>query len=254
MRPTRMRGFSEPYGSWKTICIRRRAAHSSRGEQRRGGRGPRSGSARPIGSMSRRISRPVVDLPQPDSPTSAERLARLEGEAHAVDRADRRARGRPEPAAAERRSASRAPATSSNGPPSRAITRAGHEMPRRAAPRAAAPPGGSSGTRADSAGRTRQPARAPRAGRAARPRWTTSGWPKRLGCGRQRRRPRVYGWSGRAKMLVDRRHLDDAPGVDHGHAVAQLGDHAEIVGDHEHRHAALGLQPARGDRGSGPGW
>ena len=30
--PTRMRGLSEPKGSWKTICMRWRAAHTSRGE------------------------------------------------------------------------------------------------------------------------------------------------------------------------------------------------------------------------------
>ena len=43
----------------------------------------------PVGSSSRVISRPVVVLPQPDSPTSAERLARAHVEVDAVDRLDR---------------------------------------------------------------------------------------------------------------------------------------------------------------------
>ena len=42
-----------------------------------------------------------------------------------------------------------------------------------------------------------------------------------------------------------RGHLDDAPGIDHGHAMAQLGDHSEIVGDQEHGHAPLGLETAQ---------
>ena len=39
-----------------------------------------------VGSISRSMVRPTVDLPQPDSPTSAERLAVRDREAHAVDR------------------------------------------------------------------------------------------------------------------------------------------------------------------------
>ena len=68
-----MRGFSEAYGSWKTICMCRRQRRSSRPSRRvmscaverdrAGGR-----------STRRSIARPVVDLPEPDSPTSAERL------------------------------------------------------------------------------------------------------------------------------------------------------------------------------------
>ena len=34
IRPTRMRGLSEPNGSWKTICMRWRAAQSSRARER----------------------------------------------------------------------------------------------------------------------------------------------------------------------------------------------------------------------------
>ena len=51
----------------------------------------------PVGSRSRVSSRPVVVLPQPDSPTSAERLALADVEVDAVDRLDRAdlARSRP---------------------------------------------------------------------------------------------------------------------------------------------------------------
>ena len=40
----------------------------------------------PLGSTSRRIERPVVDLPQPDSPTSAKRLARDERKRNTLHR------------------------------------------------------------------------------------------------------------------------------------------------------------------------
>ena len=73
--PTVLRGFSDEYGSWKIICISRRSAFS---------RSPRTcemsspwNSIVPlVGSSSRMITRAVVLLPQPDSPTRPERLAR----------------------------------------------------------------------------------------------------------------------------------------------------------------------------------
>ena len=41
------------------------------------------------------------------------------------------------------------------------------------------------------------------------------------------------------EQVVDRRLLDDLPGVHHDDAVAEVGDHAEVVGDEDHRHAEL---------------
>jgi hypothetical protein len=41
-----------------------------------------------VGSSSRVSSRPVVDLPQPDSPTSPKLVARVHGQVDAVDRLD----------------------------------------------------------------------------------------------------------------------------------------------------------------------
>src|SRR5688500_10337605 len=67
--PTVIRGLSEAYGSWKMICISFRRARSERlssvvtflfSNQ----------TSPEVGSINRRMVRPVVDLPQPDSPTS----------------------------------------------------------------------------------------------------------------------------------------------------------------------------------------
>ncbi len=50
--PTVMRGFSEAYGSWKTICTRR------------------APSTVPVWGTSPHTALASVDLPDPDSPTS----------------------------------------------------------------------------------------------------------------------------------------------------------------------------------------
>ena len=69
------------------ICIARRMARSSPRVERRQVRAVERRRCPAVGSIRRSTSRPSVDLPQPDSPTSAQRLARREREAHAVDRA-----------------------------------------------------------------------------------------------------------------------------------------------------------------------
>src|ERR1044072_1188848 len=67
--PTGCRGFSEEYGSWKIIWTSRRIGRIEAV--------PRCVMSLPsnsifpeVGSSSRVISRPMVDLPQPDSPTT----------------------------------------------------------------------------------------------------------------------------------------------------------------------------------------
>ena len=67
--PTRLRGLSDAYGSWKTICTSRRNGRMARV--------PRCSMCLPskmispsVGSSSRTMVRPSVDLPHPDSPTS----------------------------------------------------------------------------------------------------------------------------------------------------------------------------------------
>jgi hypothetical protein len=63
-----MRGLSEPYGSWNTICIRRRSGLSSASEA--WAISTPSNLIEPAsGSISRMIIRASVDFPQPLSPT-----------------------------------------------------------------------------------------------------------------------------------------------------------------------------------------
>ena len=67
--PTRLRGFSEAYGSWKIICIWRRIGRRSR-RDRPTSSSPTNRTDPEVGVVSCRIARHSVDLPQPDSPTS----------------------------------------------------------------------------------------------------------------------------------------------------------------------------------------
>jgi hypothetical protein len=69
MAPTVMRGFRLAYGSWKMICMSRASARSSSL--------PAvvtflalEVTSPEVGSIRRRMQRPVVLLPQPDSPTT----------------------------------------------------------------------------------------------------------------------------------------------------------------------------------------
>ena len=83
---TVIRGFSDAYGSWNTICILRRncaqLARSGRVARPARRTAPSPTSARAGAARSR----PVVDLPQPDSPTSPSVSPRLDREADAGTR------------------------------------------------------------------------------------------------------------------------------------------------------------------------
>ena len=59
----------------------------------------------------------------------------------------------------------------------------------------------------------------------------------RRAAGSRRAAPIVYGCCGVGEQLVDRRLLDLAAGVHHEHAVGDLGDDAEVVGDQDDRRA-----------------
>ena len=96
MAPTRMRGLSDEYGSWKTICMSRRARRSSPRENASTLR-PSNSTSPEVGSISRRMQRPVVVLPLPDSPTRPKVSPSLDPEAHVVHGMDRRASGRTGP-------------------------------------------------------------------------------------------------------------------------------------------------------------
>ncbi len=63
-----MRGLSEPNGSWNTICIRRRISRSSRLVAATTS-APSKRTEPEVAGSRRSTSRPVVDLPHPDSPT-----------------------------------------------------------------------------------------------------------------------------------------------------------------------------------------
>ena len=66
--PTVMRGLSEANGSWKMICMSRQSARNAAASSAVTLR-PSNQTSPAVGSISRRMQRPVVDLPEPDSPT-----------------------------------------------------------------------------------------------------------------------------------------------------------------------------------------
>jgi len=69
MKPTRLRGFSDAYGSWKIIIISRRNGRISVRESLVMS-WPRKVIFPSVGSSSFMMQRAIVDLPQPDSPTT----------------------------------------------------------------------------------------------------------------------------------------------------------------------------------------
>src|SRR5437762_5947190 len=68
MLPTVIRGFSDAYGSWKIICMRRRILRICSPPSLVSST-PSNFTSPAVGLYSWRIARPVVDFPQPDSPT-----------------------------------------------------------------------------------------------------------------------------------------------------------------------------------------
>ena len=64
-----MRGFSDAYGSWKMICMSRASARRS-SLPSAVTFVPSNQTSPDVGSIRRRMQRPVVLLPQPDSPTT----------------------------------------------------------------------------------------------------------------------------------------------------------------------------------------
>ena len=88
-RPTVRRGLSDRNGSWKIICTSRRCARSAAPRRRWTSTSPKR--TRPLsGRSSPTTVRASVDLPQPDSPTSADHLARIDVQVDVVQRRARR--------------------------------------------------------------------------------------------------------------------------------------------------------------------
>ena len=83
--PTRLRGFSDAYGSWNTICSSRRTGRSLRRDSREMSR-PSNVIEPSVRSYSRAMHRASVDLPQPGLADQAERLPGAQLEADVVDR------------------------------------------------------------------------------------------------------------------------------------------------------------------------
>ena len=70
--PTVMRGLSDAYGSWKIdLHLARAKARAARVSSSAVTSSPSRPMRPAVGSIRRSTSRPTVDLPQPDSPTSA---------------------------------------------------------------------------------------------------------------------------------------------------------------------------------------
>jgi hypothetical protein len=69
MSPTVMRGLSDAYGSWNTICMRRRSGRIAEAEAPAISC-PAKRIDPAVGSWMRTTRRAKVDLPQPDSPTT----------------------------------------------------------------------------------------------------------------------------------------------------------------------------------------
>ena len=86
MSPTVMRGLSDAYGSWNTSCAWRRIGARAGFARARTRPARRSACGPAVGSIRRSTSRPTVDLPEPDSPTSASVLPASTVKLDAVDR------------------------------------------------------------------------------------------------------------------------------------------------------------------------
>ena len=76
MKPTRFRGFSDAYGSWKIIIISRLMGRISERDSPVMSC-PSNVIVPPVGSSSRMMHRAIVDLPHPDSPTTPSVSPRL---------------------------------------------------------------------------------------------------------------------------------------------------------------------------------
>ena len=253
-----MRGFSEANGSWKTSCIRRRsglqlapaqlrdvlAVEADAAGRRRPAGGARSGRSCSCPSRTRRpgpAPRPAAPRSETSStartvsvPAAEQAAAEREVLAQAPDLDQGRCRNRVMVQAA---SSDLAPA------------QAAHERDRRRRPRAS----GTAGVAAarvgvgDSAGGTSsRTAGAAGSGTRAADRLERHAARRRSspGAARSAAAPWCRACSGRLSSGTTLAALDDAAGIHHHHPVGDLGDHAQIVGDEDDRHA--------GARAAGP--
>ncbi len=259
--PTGMRGSSEANGSWKTIWMSRRSARSLCGGMVVSST-PSNSIDPDVAGSSCRMTRPVVDLPDPDSPTiprvSLRRSSKLTPSTARFTPTGLRTRpplstgkcfvrSRTRSTTSPGGSAGRAPPVSNSSPePSPLRLDLGGEVARR---RVLAARGGDQRRLLDVAAVA--PDRAARRERAAR------GEPDELRRppGDRRERLARAGVDPRQRAeqadrvrharpvveVVDVPDLDRPPGVHHQHPVGDAGDHAEVVGDQHHRRAGLAV-------------
>ncbi len=199
-----------------------------------------------VGAISLSSRRPSVDLPEPDSPTSASVSPRRDRERHAVHRLHRRRRP-PEQAAALAEVFGEALA-SRMGVERRSATTASHGQAGDVLLQRRADAGdGWPGVRSRSGGRASRQAAGQRGSgwRSGSPPASRPGWaPARRWSARRpwrgpfdRHRTHQADRVGVLGVVEQRRHrpaLDDAPGVHHRHVVGDLRHHAEVVGDEDH--------------------
>ena len=93
-RCTRQRGLRLAYGSWKIICMRRRIAASRRERRPRGVHAVEDDACRAWARTARRSGAPRSTCRSPTRRPARSVSPRRDGEAHAVDRVQRTARGR----------------------------------------------------------------------------------------------------------------------------------------------------------------
>ena len=242
------RGLSEPNGSWKTICMRRRSGRSGAAAQRRRCRRRRARSRRRSGSTRRRIG------------VAERRLAaaRFADERRASRRARRRS-SRRRPRAPRRRR--RREVTSTR---SRTASSGIAPAPARGRRRCVRPPA-TIGGRDAAAACARALRAARREGAAGRPsrsvgtvpaisRQRAVGGSRRLRARRRRQQAARIGMPRAGASSVARRPFSTMrPAYITATRSAISRDDAEIVGDQQHRHAELGAAGRRSSRGSAPG-
>ena len=263
---TRLRGFSEANGSWKTICSSPRIGRSSRCDAAVMSR-PSKRIVPPVGFSSRMSVRDSVVFPQPDSPTSPSVSPLAQRERHVVDGVDVADRAVDEQALLDREPLADVLDLEQRAVAVRRRLGLGLELGRHAiTPFASSPIWPSAISRLErfsssgSQQRSVCSGAADRAPRAPAPAMHCANSCRQRGrkwqpCGRveQRRRqardrrqalrPRPVHAGDRAQQaprvrvlrvvedLVDRPLLDDAPRVHHEDAVGDVGHDAEVVRD-----------------------
>ena len=254
--PTVMRGSRLASGSWKMICMSRRSARSASASERRADSRP-SQITLPGGRRDQ-LQHGAAErgLAAAGLADDAQRLARRERRTDAVDRLQRqcRARANRPPTGIGKCTLQVADAAGVGARHGSALQVAGLEAARRRVAASVGPLDAAAARRRRRSGRRR---RSPR-GSACR----LGGWPGMVGSsaptasssrGIERAAPWCRGAAGRRTAASAGAVSTTRPAYITHHPVAQAGDHAEVVGDQDDRHAELALQARAAARGSAPG-